>query len=88
LTLTNVGSGRVLDEPGGQTGNGTRMEIWDANGGANQHWRASRNGDGSYTLTNVASGRALEIPAGQTGNGAPVQVWDSNGGANQHWNLR
>jgi endo-1,4-beta-xylanase len=78
----------VLDEPGGQTGNGTRMEIWDSNDGANQHWRANKNGDGSYTLTNVASGRALETPSGQTGNGAPVQIWDSNGGANQHWNFR
>ena len=64
------------------------MTIWDANGGANQHWRASQNGDGSYTLINVASGRALEIPGGQTANGTPVQIWDSTGGANQHWNFR
>ncbi|MFD9636072.1 non-reducing end alpha-L-arabinofuranosidase family hydrolase, partial [Streptomyces violascens] len=88
-TLTNVASGRVLDEPGNQTGNGTRMQVWDSNGGANQQWRAGRNSDGSYTLTNVASGRALEIPGGRTANGTPVQIGDSNGGgANQHWNFR
>ncbi|WP_189957518.1 non-reducing end alpha-L-arabinofuranosidase family hydrolase, partial [Streptomyces alanosinicus] len=87
-TLTNVASGRALDEPANRTGNGTRTTVWDANGGANQHWRAGRNNDGSYTLTNVASGRALEIPGGRTANGTPVQIRDSGGGANQHWNLK
>jgi endo-1,4-beta-xylanase len=64
------------------------MQVWDSNGGANQHWRATRNSDGSYTLTNAASGRALELPGGQTASGTPVQIWDSNGGANQHWTFR
>ncbi|MFD5565062.1 endo-1,4-beta-xylanase [Kitasatospora griseola] len=85
-TLTDVAAGRVLDEPAGQNANGTQLQVWDANGtAANQQWRATQNGDGSWTLTNVASGRALDEPGGQTGNGTRVQVWDSNGGANQHW---
>jgi endo-1,4-beta-xylanase len=86
-SLGNAAAGRVLDVPGSQTANGTLVQVWDANGGANQQWRASQNSDGSYTLTNVASGRALEIPGGQSANGTPVQVWDSNNNANQHWNL-
>ncbi|MGA5824209.1 endo-1,4-beta-xylanase [Kitasatospora sp. NPDC094028] len=84
-TLSDVAAGRVLDEPAGQNGNGTPLQVWDASGGANQQWRADRNGDGSYTLTNVASGRALDEPGDRTGNGTRTQVWDSNGGANQHW---
>jgi endo-1,4-beta-xylanase len=84
-TLSNVATGRALDEPGGQTANGTPLEIWDSNGGANQHWRADANGDGTYTLTNLASGRVLDEPGSQTANGTRVEVWDSNGGANQHW---
>lgn len=84
--LSDVAAGRVLDEPAGQNGNGTPLQIWDANGGAaNQQWRADQNGDGSYTFTNVASGRVLDEPGGQTGNGTKPQVWDANGGANQHW---
>jgi endo-1,4-beta-xylanase len=86
--LVDVAAGRALDVPGGQTANGTLLQVWDSHGGANQQWRASRNGDGSYTLTNVASGRALEVPAGQSAHGFPVQVWDPNGGANQHWKLQ
>ncbi|MFJ9845301.1 non-reducing end alpha-L-arabinofuranosidase family hydrolase [Kitasatospora sp. NPDC101155] len=85
-TLSNVAAGRVLDEYAGQNGNGTPLQVWDANGdAANQQWRAARNGDGSYTLTNIASGRVLDEPGNQTGNGTRMQVWDSNGGANQHW---
>ena len=85
-SLTDVAAGRVLDVPGGQTANGTPVQVWDANGSAaNQQWRASQNGDGSYTLTNIASGRVLDEPGGQTGNGTRMAIWDANGGANQHW---
>ncbi len=84
-TLTDVAAGRVLDEPAGQNGNGTLLQVWDASGAANQQWRAGQNSDGTYTLTNVASGRALDEPGNQTANGTRLEVWDSNGGANQHW---
>jgi len=84
-SLSDVAAGRVLDVPGGQTGNGTPLQIWDASGAANQQWRVSQNSDGSYTLTNVGSGRVLDEPGGQTGNGTRIEIWDSNGGANQHW---
>ncbi|AUG81887.1 1,4-beta-xylanase [Kitasatospora sp. MMS16-BH015] len=84
-TLTDAAAGRVLDEPAGQNGNGTQLQVWDASGAANQQWRADQNGDGSYTLTNLASGRVLDEPGGQTGNGTRMEVWDANGGANQHW---
>ncbi|MER5661734.1 non-reducing end alpha-L-arabinofuranosidase family hydrolase [Streptomyces mirabilis] len=84
-TLSNAAAGRVLDEPAGQNGNGTPLQVWDAGGASNQQWRAARNSDGSYTLTNVASGRVLDEPANQTGNGTKTLVWDSHGGANQRW---
>ncbi|AZQ40563.1 1,4-beta-xylanase [Streptomyces cyaneochromogenes] len=84
-TLSNAAAGRVLDQPAGQNGNGTPLQVWDASGAANQQWRAARNSDGTYTLTNVASGRVLDEPANQTGNGTRMTVWDSNGGAHQHW---
>ncbi|MET8539636.1 non-reducing end alpha-L-arabinofuranosidase family hydrolase [Kitasatospora sp. NPDC004799] len=85
-TLSAMGAaGRVLDQPAGQNGNGTPLQVWDASGAANQQWRANRNGDGSYTFTNLASGRVLDDPAGQAANGTKPVVWDSNGGPNQRW---
>ncbi|GGP75421.1 beta-xylanase [Streptomyces melanogenes] len=84
-SLGSVAASRVLDVPGGQTANGTPVQVWDANGGANQQWRADQNGDGSYTLTNIGSGRVLDEPGDQTGNGTRMQIWDGHSGANQHW---
>ncbi|MEU0950493.1 non-reducing end alpha-L-arabinofuranosidase family hydrolase [Streptomyces canus] len=84
-TLSNTAAGRVLDEPAGQNGNGTPLQLWDASGASNQQWKVVRNSDGSYTLTNVASGRVLDEPVNQTANGTRMTVWDANGGAHQHW---
>ncbi|WP_344464794.1 non-reducing end alpha-L-arabinofuranosidase family hydrolase [Kitasatospora kazusensis] len=85
-TLSAMGTaGRLLDEPAGQNGNGTQLQVWDAGGATNQQWRADKNGDGSYAFTNIASGRVLDDPAGQAANGTKPVVWDNNGGANQHW---
>ncbi|MFE3037852.1 non-reducing end alpha-L-arabinofuranosidase family hydrolase [Streptomyces canus] len=84
-TLSNAAAGRVLDEPAGQNGNGTPLQVWDASGASNQQWKVVRNSDGSYTLTNVASGRVLDEPVNQTANGTRLTVWDANGGAHQHW---
>ncbi|MFC8348548.1 non-reducing end alpha-L-arabinofuranosidase family hydrolase [Streptomyces sp. NPDC057280] len=84
-TLSNAAAGRVLDEPAGQNGNGTELQVWDASGASNQQWKATKNSDGSYTLTNIASGRVLDEPAGRTANGTRPTVWDANGGSHQHW---
>jgi hypothetical protein len=35
-SLLNPQSGRCLDAPGGNSANGTQLEIWDCTGGANQ----------------------------------------------------
>ncbi|GAB1339746.1 hypothetical protein ACE1SV_63360 [Streptomyces sp. E-15] len=89
-TLTNSASGRVPDEAGGHTANGTWTETCDANSGANQHRRANRNGDGTSPLATIASGPALAAPAGRSANGANgalVQIRDSDDGANRHWNV-
>ncbi|MGC0344028.1 non-reducing end alpha-L-arabinofuranosidase family hydrolase [Streptomyces sp. SLBN-8D4] len=84
-TLSNAAAGRVLDEPAGQNGNGTPLQVWDASGASNQRWKVVRNSDGAYTLTNIASGRVLDEPVNQTANGTRMTVWDANGGAHQHW---
>ena len=37
-TIVGVGSGLCLDVTGQGTANGTLVEVWTCNGGANQHW--------------------------------------------------
>jgi Ricin-type beta-trefoil lectin domain len=36
--LLNPASGRCLDATGNSSANGTRLQIWDCTGGANQTW--------------------------------------------------
>ncbi|WP_426502373.1 ricin-type beta-trefoil lectin domain protein [Dactylosporangium sp. McL0621] len=77
--LVGAASGRCLDVPGGNTGNGTQPIIWDCNGNANQRWTA--NG-----ATLQALGKCLDAPTNAAA-GAKVQIWDCSGGANQQWSL-
>ena len=37
-TLVNPQSGRCLDATGPSSANGTRLQIWDCSGAANQQW--------------------------------------------------
>ncbi len=34
----NPASGKCLDDPNSNTANGTQLELWACNGGANQQW--------------------------------------------------
>ncbi|MFB7352527.1 RICIN domain-containing protein [Streptomyces gardneri] len=102
LTLTAVGqapvviadgnhrltaSGKALDNPGHSTTAGTQLVIWTPNGGANQSWRFTRGGDGSYELANAESGLCVDVDGGSTTAGAKVIQWNCTGGANQRWTV-
>jgi len=80
--LRGVGSNRCLDVPGQATNNGTLLEIWDCNGGANQQWTYLSNGE-----LQVYGNKCLDVPNHATTAGTRVEIWDCNGGANQQWTL-
>ncbi|KAA2264220.1 galactosylceramidase [Solihabitans fulvus] len=80
-TLTH--NGMCLDVAGAGTANGTSVEVWECNGGANQQWQPQSDG----TLRSVQSGRCLDDPNWSTTNGTQLTIYDCNGGANQKWNL-
>jgi hypothetical protein len=80
--LRGAGSNRCLDVPGAATANGTLLDIWDCNGGANQQWAYLSNGE-----LQVYGNKCLDVPGHATAAGTRVEIWDCNGGANQQWNL-
>jgi hypothetical protein len=80
--LRGAGSNRCLDVPGQATANGTLLDIWDCNGGANQQWTYLSNGE-----LQVYGSKCLDVPGHATSAGTRVEIWDCNGGANQQWNL-
>jgi hypothetical protein len=57
--LTNHSSGLVLDNPGFSTSPGRQITQWNANGGTNQEWFLSSQGNGYYVILNVSSGLLL-----------------------------
>lgn len=73
-----------LDVPGGNTSNGTRLIVWDCNGGNNQLWAFV--GDTIRLKSNV--NKCLDLKYSWPSlyrNGAEILLWDCHGGDNQLW---
>jgi endo-1,4-beta-xylanase len=83
--LRGMGSNRCLDVPGQTTQAGTRLQIWDCWGGANQQW--TRTAAGELTVYSGGSLRCLDAEGNGTSNGTAVIIWTCHGGSNQRWNL-
>lgn len=77
--VTSAIAGKCLDLNGGNTANGTPVQLWSCNGSGAQSWTAFPDG------TLQTSGKCLDAAGQGTGNGTPVEIWDCNGGANQVW---
>ncbi len=80
--LRGAGSNRCVDVPNQATANGTLLQIWDCNGGANQQWTYLSNG-----ALQVYGNKCLDVPGHATSAGTRVEIWDCTGGSNQQWNL-
>jgi hypothetical protein len=80
-TYVGVGSNKCMDDPNSSTTNGTQLEIWTCNGGANQQFTATGG-------TLRVEGKCLDAPGGATANGTIVEIWTCNGGANQQFSYQ
>jgi hypothetical protein len=76
--LAMKGTGKCVDNPGGQTANGTRMQIWDCmSGDIWQQWVITPDvPTGAFTFRNVGSGRCLDEPGGSTASGVALDIQD------------
>jgi hypothetical protein len=72
-------SGKCVDDNGLSTANGTKIQMWDCNGGSNQQWTVAADG------TLQVYGKCMDITGANYGNGTLIELWDCNGGANQQW---
>ena len=85
--LVNANSGDLLEAYKQGTANGTAIDQWPSNGGANQQWTLTQNSAGYYTITGVGSGKVLDVPKLTTWPGTQLDIWTANGGTNQQWKL-
>lgn len=76
---SGVSSAKCLDVNGGNTSDGTRVQIWDCNGSFAQAWAVQV--DGTVRL----GGKCLDLVGGGTANGTLTQLWSCHGGGNQFW---
>jgi hypothetical protein len=72
-------SAKCVDDIGQSTANGTKIQMWDCNGGPNQQWTVASNG------TLQVYGMCMDITGANYGNGTGIELWTCNGGANQQW---
>jgi O-glycosyl hydrolase len=83
--LVNPVSGRCLDVTGNAGADGTPVELWSCNGGANQQWTATSANELRVTIGGVT--KCLDASGQGTADGTKVIIWACTGGANQKWNL-
>ncbi|WP_245173648.1 glycoside hydrolase family 27 protein [Streptomyces aureus] len=82
-TLVGASSGRCLDAYDNQTAPGTKIQIWDCNGGTNQ--KATLTAAGELRL--YGGTQCLDATGAATTAGTKVELWTCNGGSNQQWRL-
>lgn len=78
----------VFDVPSASMANGTRIQLYAANGTNAQRFRFRKIGNGTYGIANVNSGKVLDAYGGSTSNGAVLQQYGSNNTVAQQWTVR
>jgi hypothetical protein len=84
-TLTpGCATGSRLDDNAAGTGNGNKIQIWQANGTAAQQWNfALVGGSNQWNMAVNLGPYCLDGGAAQVGT--PTQLWGCNGTADQNW---
>jgi Ricin-type beta-trefoil lectin domain-like/Phosphatidylinositol-specific phospholipase C, X domain len=87
--LMNYNSGKALDVTGYSTTAGASIEQWTYNGGGNQKWTLTSQGNngGYYSLLATHDSQALDVSGGSMADGAGVIQWPWTGGNNQIWQI-
>jgi hypothetical protein len=80
--IIGTGSGRCVDVPNASQQQGTQVELWDCNGGANQQWTATAANE-----LRVYGSDCLDAANQGTTAGTKVDIWPCTGGTNQKWTL-
>ncbi|MEU0092396.1 glycosyl hydrolase family 18 protein [Kribbella sp. NPDC006257] len=72
-------AGKCIDVAGGNSANGTAVQLWTCNSSIAQTWTVGSDG------TIRALGKCMDISAAGTANGTVVQLYDCNGTGAQSW---
>ena len=87
VTLTNVGSGKVLDVSGGVAENGRNVQQYASNDTKAQKWIAVKENGGVAFHSALDPSYVLDIAAASTADGTNVQLYQANGSKAQLFKL-
>lgn len=79
--ITGIG-GKCVDVDGGDSADGTAVQLWTCNGTGAQQWTLP--GDGTIR----ALGKCLDVQYAGTSDGTPTWLWACNGTGAQQWTPR
>jgi hypothetical protein len=84
-TIHSRYDGRCLDvDTSGGINNGTKVQVWDCNGWANQDWRFEFDSSNGFKIVGVQD-KCLDVNWSRIGDGNELQVWDCGSADNQVW---
>ena len=85
-TIQSAIANKNVDVNGGQTANGTNVQLYKSNGTNSQKWNVKQLSDGTYEITTMLDNtKSLDVAGGKTSNGTNVQIYDVNGTNSQKW---
>jgi len=76
-----------LDIPNFAKEEGTKVLIWELNGGDNQRFYISINTDSTYNIISKNSFKYFDIYNGSCDPGTPLIIWEANKQKNQLFKL-
>jgi beta-glucanase (GH16 family) len=80
-------TGSRLDDAGGYTTNGSKVDLYASNGSSGQKWSFSSTGVSPSGDYNAAVNGAYCLQASGTTSGSATEIWACNGAAAQAWNI-
>jgi hypothetical protein len=83
----NQNSGLAMDVNSASVVDGANIIQWPQNGGNNQQWVITDNGNGYFKITNRNSRQALDVSNASVENGTNIVQNTWNGGNDQQWQL-
>lgn len=83
--MVGVQSNRCVGPVGGSSALGTRLEIENCTGTANQRWRPESMGSGFFRWRNELNGLCIDVSGGSLSAGAAVIQWTCGSQTNQQW---
>lgn len=87
-TVTNPGTGRVLDVASAGTVDNTNVQLYQSNGTCAQRWYIEKNEDGGYSFYSACARQlVLDVDCASTNDGTNIKLFTFHKSPAQKWTL-